>query len=148
MPDLQARLSRLSVELADIEQELNRIARENGGQPIQICDEALLGDIKSAVDRVRHLLWPYAEAAARRAGGVDEVLQRYRMERVTTMLNDLTQRVAEPRLAAIPEAQSFFSSIQEIATLAVEKHLERITQAPAKKAVPEPSPLAIEHLLA
>jgi len=146
--DLQARLSRFCVGLAEIENELKQIARENGGQPIQICEEALLGDVKSAVDRVRHLLWPYAEAAARRTGGLDEALQKYRMQRVTTMLHDLTERVAEPRLAAMPEAQTFFSSIQEIATLAVEKHLERITQLPAKKAMPEPAPLDVEHLLA
>ncbi len=130
MRDLQARLTRLVFELTQVEYELKQAARENGGQPIEICNEEVLNEAKSAVDRIRHLLWPYVEAAAKRAAGLDQVLQKYRMERITTMLQDLTDRVAEePRLAATPEAQSFFSSIQEIATNAVEKHLDRADSA-------------------
>lgn len=148
MPALKARLSSLSVELAELEKQLKQIARDNGGRPIPICEEALLNDLHSAVDRVRHLLWPYVEAAARRTRGLDEALQTYRMERVTAMLHDLSERHAEPGLAAMPEVQSFFSSIQRIATTAVERHMERDVPVPAKKARPEPPPVAVEPSVA
>jgi hypothetical protein len=123
--DLQARLTRLCLELAQLEYALKQAARQSDGRPIEICNEQVLNEAKSAVDRIRHLLWPYVEAAAKRAAGLDEALQRYRMERITSMLNELTDRVAEPGMAETPEVQSFFSSIQEIATTAVEKHLQR-----------------------
>jgi len=145
---MQARLSRLSVELVELEKQLKQIARDNGGQSIQICEEALLRDLHSTVDRIRHLLWPHVEAAARRTSDLDAALQKYRMQRVTTMLNDLTERAAEPRLAAMPEVQSFFSSIQQIATTAVERHMERVARVPAKRAVAEPAPLALEPVVA
>jgi hypothetical protein len=70
------------------------------------------------------------EAAANRANGIDHALQHYRMERVTAMLRELSERLTEPRLEALPEAQSFFSNIQEIATTAVEKHLDRTSRKP------------------
>ncbi len=125
VPDLQARLTRLCAELSQIEHELKKVAQQQTGQPVEICDEQLLTEAKSAVDRLRHLLWPYVEAAAKRTTGVDEALQKYRMEKVTAMLRELSERVAEDKLADLPEAQSFFTDIQKIATTAVEKHLER-----------------------
>lgn len=140
MQDLQARLTRLCFDLAQLEYELKQVARQNDGQPVEICNEEVLNEAKSAVDRIRHLLWPYVEAAAKRAAGLDEAIQKYRMERITTMLHELTDRVAEPRLAAMPEAQSFFSNIQEIATHAVEKHLERIERAPMTRPLPVTDP--------
>ena len=148
MHDIEARLSRLSVDLVELEKQLKQIARDNGGQPIQICEEAQLRDLHSAVDRVRHLLWPYVEAAARRTRGLDEAIQMYRMQRVTTMLHDLTERDAEPGLAALPEVQSFFSSIQQIATTAVERHMERAAPEPKKGTTTEPGPVAVEPVLA
>lgn len=131
--DLKARLSRLCSDIAQIEHELKQVAQQQDGQPVELCDEQLLAEVKSAVDRVRHLLWPYVEAAANRANGIDQALQHYRMERVTAMLQELSERLTEPRLEALPEAQSFFSNIQEIATNAVEKHLERSTRTPAAR---------------
>lgn len=133
MEDLQARLMRLCSDIAELEQELNKHVDPDGEPTPEICEEQALSEAKSAVDRIRHLLWPYAQAAAKHSSGLDEALQRYRMERVTTLLHDLTDRVAEPRLAALPEAHSFFASIQEIATTAVEKHLERVTRQPMSR---------------
>jgi hypothetical protein len=141
VPDLQALLKRLCSDLSQIEHELKQVARQQAGRPAEIRDEQLLAEAKSAVDRIRHLLWPYVEAAAKRAAGIDETLQKYRMERVTAMLHDLTDRVAEPELAAIPEAQSFFSDIQKIATTAVEKHLERVASAPSDRRLPSSEPV-------
>lgn len=141
MQDLQARLTRLVFDLAQIEHALKEVARQNDGQPSELCNEQVLNEAKSAVDRIRHLLWPYVEAAAKRALGLDQALQKYRMERITTMLHELTERVAEePRLAATPEAESFFSSIQEIATNAVEKHLERASRSPMSRPLPPIDP--------
>ena len=148
MHDIQARLSRVSTELVELEKLLKQIARDNGGQSVPICDQESLNDLHGAVDRVRHLLWPYVEAAARRARGLDEALQTYRMQRVTAMLNDLSERVAEPRMAAVAGAEPFFSNIQQIATTAVERHMERVSGVPAKRSVEEPEPLAVEPLLA
>lgn len=128
--DLKTRLSRLCSDIAQIEHELKEVAQQQGGQTVELCDEQLLAEVKSAVDRVRHLLWPYVEAAANRANGIDHALQHYRMERVTAMLRELSERLTEPRLEALPEAQSFFSNIQEIATTAVEKHLDRTSRKP------------------
>ena len=145
MKDLQARLRRLCADIALLEEDLKTAAQGDGTQPLALCDEQVLSQAKGAVDRLRHLLWPYVEAAAKRAAGVDEVLQRYRMERVTTMLQELTDRVAEPRLAAMPGAQSFFSSIQQIATTAVEKHLERLTRQPLTRPSPSPQPKTFVH---
>ncbi len=143
MQDLQARLTRLVFDLAQIEYELKQVARQNDGPPVELCNEQVLNEAKSAVDRIRHLLWPYVEAAAKRALGLDQALQKYRMERITTMLHELTDRVAEPRMAALPEAQSFFSNIQEIATSAVEKHMERVSRSRIDRPLPpvDPKPL-------
>lgn len=138
--DLQARLTRLCFDLAQLEYELKQAARQNDGQPVEICKEEVLNEAKSAVDRIRHLLWPYVAAAATRAAGLDEVLQKYRMERITTMLHELSDRVAEPRMAAMPEARSFFSNIQEIATTAVEKHLDRASRSPVPQPLPSTDP--------
>ena len=140
MQDLQARLTRLCFDLAQLEYELKKVAQQNDGQPVEICNEQVLDEAKSAVDRIRHLLWPYVEAAAKRAAGLDEALQKYRMERITTMLQELTDRVSEPRLAAMPEARSFFSNIQEIATNAVEKHLDRVNRSPVTPPLPSTDP--------
>ena len=141
--DLQARLTRLCLDLAQLEYQLKQLARQNDGEPAEICNEEVLNEAKSAVDRIRHLLWPYVEAAAKRATGLDQAIQRYRMERITTMLQELTDRVAEPKLEALPEAQSFFSSIQEIATTAVEKHLDRANREPEPRRFPLPDPTLV-----
>ncbi len=143
MQDLQARLTRLVFDLAQIEYQLKQTARQNDGQPIELCNEQVLNEAKSAVDRIRHLLWPYVEAAAKRALGLDQALQKYRMERITSMLHELTDRVAEPGVAALPDAQSFFSNIQEIATSAVEKHLERVSRSPMSQPLPPIDPKAL-----
>ena len=124
MNDLTARLSHLSAELAELEEELRHLASAKNIEPAKICDETTLTEVKNAVDRIRHLLWPYVQASVQRSS-IDDELQRYRMQRVTQMLHDLRDRVAEPEVAAMPEAKSFFSSIQEIATTAVERHLKR-----------------------
>lgn len=129
MPDLQARLSRLCSDLTQLEHELKQLAQQQEGQAT-VCDQELLAETKGAVDRIRHLLWPHVQAAG---DGLDQALQKYRMERVTAMLHELSDRVGEPRLSAMPEAQSFFSNIQEIATTAVERHLERVTRTPVAR---------------
>jgi len=134
VPDLPALLQRLCSSLSQIEHELKQLARQQGGRPVEVSDRRLLAEAHGAVDRVRHLLWPYVEATAQRATGIDQALQKYRMERVTAMLHDLSDRVGEPQLAAVPEAQSFFSDIQKIATTAVEKHLERTARTPSPEA--------------
>ena len=137
MKDLTAKLSRLSAELVELERELRAVAPRKHTPPEQICNHELLAEVKNAVDSIRHLLWPHVEASARRSKGLDEALQRYRMQRVTDMLHDLKDRVAEPAVAAMPEAKSFFASIQEIATTAVEKHLNRPAIVPKKRPTAE-----------
>lgn len=137
MNDITAKLSRLSAELAEVEEDLRRIAPDKGSEPSRLCDEALLAEIKHAVDSIRHLLWPYVETSAQKSKGIDEALQRYRMQRVTEMLHDLKDRVAEPAVARMPEAKSFFASIQEIATTAVERHLDRKPVVPKKRPTSE-----------
>ncbi len=139
VPDLQALLQRLCFDLSQIEHELKQLAQQPGGEPAAVSDQQLLTEAHGSVDRIRHLLWPYVEAAAKRAAGIDEALQKYRMEKVTAMLHELSDRVAEPQLAEIPEAKSFFSDIQKIATTAVEKHLERASAAPSRP-LPAPEP--------
>ncbi len=144
MKDLTAKLSRLSAELCDLEQELRR-RTPFGGDPL--CDPAVLDQLKAAVDNVRHLLWPYIQNSVKESEGIDEALQRYRMQRVTTMLNDLKERVAEPELSEMPEAKSFFASIQDIATTAVEKHLTRPPVAPKKRVTAEYSTRELKRLV-
>ena len=148
MKDLTAKLSRLSADLAELEQELRRLAPAKGNKPTKkFCDEAVLAEIKNAVDSVRHLLWPHVEEFARQNEGVDTAIQRYRMQRVTEMLHDLKDRVAEPAVAAMPEAKSFFASIQEIATTAVERHLERAAVVPKKRPTAEYTVRELKQLI-
>lgn len=134
MKDLEARLTSLARELHELEQELGVRARENRGE-LDALDEQVLGEFKSAVDRIRHMVWPYVEAAAARSNDLDGAIQRYRMERVTDMLENLRSRVDTPDLHDAPEVQSFFSNIQQIATSAVEKHLERAGKGGPKRPV-------------
>ena len=132
MKDIQARLKTLATQLRDLEQELGLRAKDNHGE-LDDLDEAALRDFKDAIDGVRHMIWPYVEAAAARTNDVDSTLQRYRMQRVTDMLQNLKSRVETPDLEDAPEVRSFFSNIQQIATAAVEKHLERLTQPSSKR---------------
>ncbi len=131
MNDLTPRLRRLAEELRRMEDDLNRIAASQEpthhtepGIPAGLDDLQLLTTVKTSLDSVRHLLWPYVEIAAHRSQtGVDLTLQRYRMERVTEMLENLQQRAAHPALPAMPEVHSFFEEIHEIAGKTVERHL-------------------------
>ncbi len=149
MQELQEHLSRLCTDLIEIENELELVARSETHEPI--CEQELLAQVRAAVDRVRHLLWPHAEAR-NHGGGVDEALQRYRMQRVRTMLEDLTARLAEHELADVPEAQTFFTSIQEIATMAVERHLQQAEQGEQpcsrQQSAREPRAAPAERILA
>ncbi len=133
MKDLKARLTSLARALHEMEQELGSRARDNRRE-LDTLDEQVLRDFKSAIDRVRHMVWPYVEAAADH-GDLDGAIQRYRMERVTDMLENLRTRVETPDLDDAPEVQSFFSNIQQIATSAVEKHLERVGKDAPKRPV-------------
>ena len=142
MKDLTAKLSRLSDELCELEQELRRRTPAE-----RLCDRSTLEQLKAAVDNIRHLLWPYVTSSANESQGIDEAMHRYRMQRVTSMLNDLKDHVAEPQVSGTPEARSFFSSIQEIATTAVEKHLNRPAVAPKKRPTAEYSIRELKQLI-
>jgi DNA repair exonuclease SbcCD ATPase subunit len=135
LKDLKTRLSSLSGELRAMQTELERAALQKGAE-FDSLDEDLLKEFKDSIDRLRHVIWPYVEAVAARTDDVDTTLQRYRMERVTDMLENLKNRVETPDLGEVPEVRSFFSNIQQIATSAVEKHLERIAQAGSRPSSP------------
>jgi len=132
----------LAHELRAIEKELGDTARKPGSQAGELLDGELLAEVRAAIDRIRNILWPFVEAAARRTDDVDHTLQRYRMQRVTDMLEGLKERVGEAKLAAAPEAPSFFANIQEIATTAVERHLEHSAPSTSSSSRKPASPQA------
>jgi DNA repair exonuclease SbcCD ATPase subunit len=131
--------------LRALEKELESASRTSSGGFDAISEESLK-EFKDSIDRIRHIVWPYVEAAAAQNNDLDTTLQRYRMERVTDMLENLKDRVATPDLQEVPEVRSFFTNIQQIATKAVEKHLERATKAGAKRP-PTPQVFAVSKRL-
>lgn len=141
MNDLSTRLRLLAESLRRIEKELEVIARQDAADcgatlPEALLDLELLTQVKTTLDNVRHLLWPYVEVASQRSQhGLDETLQRYRMERVTQMLEDLKARATHPAMAPMPEVHTFLQGLQAITDSAVKRHLK---VGPESASAPEP----------
>lgn len=130
MSELTTRIRRVTEDLQAIQAELVAATRPEApdGERERILRELagsdLLHEFKSGVDHMRHLLWSYIESA-RKDENIQRTLERVRMKRVTEMLNILEPDVAERKMNASPEADSFFDVIQKIANKALDRHEEQ-----------------------
>ncbi len=120
MDDICARIRRITDDLNALQDELEwgKIEEASPEAQTRLLEEILsfdlVRDFKRAVDRVRHFLWCYIEAAANHSGRpIDYELQAHRLRRVTEMLRML-QNNGTPELSTMPEARTFFEHVTSV----------------------------------
>ena len=81
----------------------------------QIICTQLAEEFKSALDQMRHFLWCYIEdfATRHRNGGLDAGMASNRLQLVSEMLRNLSQRAA-PVSSTPPETMSFFERVDSM----------------------------------
>lgn len=81
----------------------------------QIISTQLAEEFKGALDQMRHFLWRYIEdfATRHRNGGFDGGMARNRLQLVSEMLRNLSQRAA-PVSSTLPETMSFFERVDSM----------------------------------
>lgn len=118
MDDVCARIRRITTDLNALGNDLEwSKVRAHSEEHQDALLEALLkadlvSDFRAAIDRMRHFLWCYVEAAAANGGrvDVDYALQSHRLRRVTEMLQMLRSN-GSPELASMPEGRTFFEHV-------------------------------------
>jgi hypothetical protein len=118
MDDVCARIRRITTDLNALGEELQWAKVKTASEEHQsalldaLAKADLVTDFKASVDRMRHLLWCYIEAAANNHGrcDVDYELQSHRLRRVTEMLEKLRSN-SVPALASMPEGRTFFEHV-------------------------------------
>ena len=127
MPEFTDRIQRVTADMQHILQELDRAAH-NSVDPAyreRIAGELLVpgvvNDFKTVVDDMRMMLWTYMSSNPAAKGpnmsfqSIETKLQSVRMQRVTEMLRALEPDVTQPTTSALPEANTFFELIHNIA---------------------------------
>jgi hypothetical protein len=136
MDDVCARIRRITTELNALGEDLEWASVRSRSEAHQdaVLDELLkadlVSDFRAAIDRMRHFLWCYVEAAASNGGrcDVDYALQGHRLRRVTEMLQ-LLRAAGSPELASMPEGRTFFEHV----TAMVEEYRMEPEQQPRGK---------------
>jgi hypothetical protein len=95
--ELKKRIQAVAEELMALHSELYWMALEEASskqEQVEDLDIHLVTDFKFAVDNMRDLLWKYLEVAAKvEPHRVQEAAEAHRMQRVTTLLNLLRERL-------------------------------------------------------
>lgn len=127
MQEVVGRMRRVSEDLREIRTRLENLCNIDPNDQ-QVLDEVLqldlIRDFKSSIDQFRLFLWNYFQAAVDRCETEpDHALQELRLRRVTEMLRSLQDEIVMPMTPVQLEAQSLFERLQNIADVAVERHL-------------------------
>lgn len=138
MPDFTDRIRSVTADLQQILAELDRAAQSSASADYreriqrELLVPGVVNDFKTAVDDMRMMLWTYMSAQPAVQDGpsmsypsVEARLQSVRMQRVTEMLRTLEPNVTQPATAALPEANTFFELIHNIAHSTVDRHQDR-----------------------
>ncbi len=127
--------ARLAEELRDLADQLRFLeatltssrTRLTGNQCVldgESIDVEQLSEFKSALDHARHSVWALIEALAGYSGHtVEEVLQDYRMQRASELLQTLRGEIESPTTPNSVATRTFLDEVQIVADLAYRRHM-------------------------
>ena len=137
---LADRVRRVTEDLRQFHHELEQTVQHGGHDAEharkldELLDQGLMGDFRSAVDHLRHLLWAYLQASGEQSGvGADRMLQVSRMRRVTEMVRLLRDQLTLPEVRTSPEARTLLEELSSVTQSTVDRHMAPASADPKQR---------------
>lgn len=129
-------MRRVSEDLQAIRKRLEELRLSDAANR-QVVEELLNADLikefKRSIDEIRVFLWTNFQAAADQCGeGSDRSLQQLRLQRAAEMLRSVQEPVAAPVTPDQLEGESLFERLQNMADVAVERHMANSEETSGK----------------